>query len=75
VNRSKTDTATSMYLINHFLDTTGALGALVPDVANANVTNAVSGAGSLGQEVSTCVSLYQRNPNFLLVDVSMFLPS
>lgn len=67
VNRSKADPTTSMFLINHFLDTS-TLGILVPDVANANVTNAVSGSGSLGQEVSACLSLWKRNPNFLLVD-------
>jgi len=67
VNRSKADTSTSMFLINHFLDNI-VLGALIPDVTQANVTNAVSGVGSLGLEVSTCVSLYNRSPNFLLVD-------
>lgn len=45
------------------------LGNPTPDVASANVTNAVSGAGSLGEEVAVCVGLYNRYPNFLLVDV------
>jgi len=67
VNRSRADTSTSMFLINHFLDTI-VLGEPVPDLAAANVTNAVSGVGSLGEEVETCVSLYNRYPNFLLVD-------
>jgi hypothetical protein len=57
-----------MFLINHFLDTE-VLGNPVPDVANANTTNAVSGPGSLGEEVATCAGLYNRFPNFLLVDV------
>jgi hypothetical protein len=67
VNRSNADTSTSMFLINHFLDTI-VLGQPVPDVAAANVTNAASGTGSLGAEVAECVSLYGRSPNFLLVD-------
>lgn len=57
-----------MFLINHFLDTM-VLGNPVPDVASANVTNAVSGPGSLGEEVAVCAGLYNRYPNFLLVDV------
>lgn len=59
-----------MYLINHFLDTS-FLGSPIPDINAANVTNAASGPGSLGEEVSTCASLYGRNPNFMLVDVSV----
>lgn len=57
-----------MFLINHFLDTM-VLGSPTPDVASANVTNAASGAGSLGEEVAVCAGLYSRYPNFLLVDV------
>lgn len=57
-----------MILINHFLDTE-VLGNPVPDVANANLTNAASGFGSLGAEVAMCAGLYNRYPNFLLVDV------
>ena len=59
-----------MYLINHFLDSL-VLGQPVPDVSQANQTNAVSGQNSLGQQVSLCVSDYDRNPNFMLVDVSL----
>jgi hypothetical protein len=71
VDRSKGDTATTMILINHFLDTS-LLGQPVPDVNAANVTNSASGVGSLGEEVATCVSLYNRSPTFMLVDVSRF---
>lgn len=60
-----------MYLINHFLDTI-AFGSPVPDVSAANVTNAVSGVGSLGTQVDTCVSAYSKAPNYLLVDVGFF---
>jgi len=67
VNRTKGDNTTQMYLINHFLDTM-LLGSPVPDIAAANVTNAVSGTGSLGVQVNTCISDYGRAPNFLLVD-------
>ncbi|KAJ7246298.1 PLC-like phosphodiesterase [Mycena haematopus] len=67
VNRTKGDSSTQMYLINHFLDTI-LFGSPVPDVAAANVTNAVSGDGSLGAQVNTCVAAYGRAPNYLLVD-------
>jgi hypothetical protein len=67
VNRTKGDPTTQMYLINHFLDTL-VLGQPTPDVDQANITNAVSGTGSLGQQVATCVTANGRNPNYLLVD-------
>ncbi|THV07602.1 PLC-like phosphodiesterase [Dendrothele bispora CBS 962.96] len=67
VNRSKTDTSTSMYLINHFLDKV-LLGNPVPDVTNANTTNAVSGTNSLGEQVDTCLTKTGKAPNFILVD-------
>ncbi|KAF8898964.1 PLC-like phosphodiesterase [Infundibulicybe gibba] len=47
-------------------------GQPVPDIAQANVTNGVSGAGSLGQHVNTCVAQNTRPPNFLLVDFYEF---
>jgi len=66
-DRGTGDVSTSMFLINHFLDTL-LLGNPIPDPGNANVTNAVSGPGSLGNEVAVCAGLYNRYPNFLLVD-------
>lgn len=45
----------------------------MPDKAQLNVTNAVSGPGSLGQEVITCEGLHTFAPNFLLVDVRNIL--
>jgi hypothetical protein len=73
VNRTHaTDPTTQMYLINHFLDTI-VLGAPVPFVAQLNVTNAASGAGSLGAQVDTCISAHGLPPNFMLVDVSHYL--
>ncbi|KAG5654708.1 hypothetical protein H0H81_007464 [Sphagnurus paluster] len=67
VNRTKGDTATQMYLINHFLDKL-IFNQPVPDIAKLDVTNAATGAGSLGAHVDTCVALNTRAPNFLLVD-------
>ncbi|KAF8913071.1 PLC-like phosphodiesterase [Gymnopilus junonius] len=67
VNRTKGDTSTQMYLINHFLDTT-VFNQPVPDVAHANITNSASGSGSLGAQVATCVTTQGRPPNFMLVD-------
>jgi hypothetical protein len=69
-DRGTGDISTSMFLINHFLDTE-VFGNPVPYVAKANVTNAASGPGSLGEEVTVCAGLYNRYPNFLLVDVCL----
>jgi hypothetical protein len=73
VNRSNanTPTATSMYLINHFLDTL-ILGQPAPDPSQANQTNAVTGTNSLGEQFDLCVGQQGRNPNFMLVDVRTF---
>ena len=57
-----------MFLINHYLDIL-LLGTPIPDIGNANLTNAANGPGSLGEEVVVCAGLYNRYPNFLLVDV------
>ncbi|KZT02492.1 PLC-like phosphodiesterase [Laetiporus sulphureus 93-53] len=67
VNRTYGDTSTQMYLINHFLDESIA-GILLPDKSAAADTNAVNGTGSLGEQVSTCLSDWDRAPNFMLVD-------
>lgn len=69
VNRTQGDSSTQLYLINHYLDTL-FLGQPTPDKTQANVTNGVSGVGSLGQQVQTCAAEYGRDPNYLLVDVS-----
>ena len=70
VNRTKGDTSTQMFMINHFLDKV-VLGAPVPFVEKLNVTNAASGDGSLGAHVEVCRTKHTRAPNFLLVDVSL----
>jgi len=71
VNRSSGDTSTEMFLINHFLDKI-LLGQPTPDIAALNQTNAVSGTGSLGTQVNTCITTQGRPPNFLLVDYYEF---
>ena len=68
VNRSKGDTSLNMFLINHFLDKI-VLGQAAPDIDKLNETNAASGLGSLGAQVSTCQTTQGRPPNFMLVDV------
>jgi hypothetical protein len=70
VDRTKGDTSTQLYLINHFLDINIG-GVLVPDKGKASSTNGVSGGGSLGLQVETCAAVYGRNPNFMLVDVRL----
>jgi len=71
VNRSKGDSSTEMYLINHFLDTL-VLGQPSPDTADLSQTNAVSGNNSLGAQVNLCLATQGRPPNFLLVDYYEF---
>jgi hypothetical protein len=56
-----------MYIVNHFLDV-DIFGILVPDRAAAGTTNAATGTGSIGAQASLCKSLYNRQPNFVLVD-------
>ncbi|KAH6916938.1 PLC-like phosphodiesterase [Coprinopsis sp. MPI-PUGE-AT-0042] len=67
VNRTRGDTSTQLFLINHFLDKL-FLGNAVPDIDKLPQTNAASGFGSLGAHVETCVGAHGRAPNFLLVD-------
>jgi len=72
VNRSQGDTSQQMGLINHFLDSNQPLIAsaetLAPAKGQLNVTNAVGGPGSLGQQVADCTNQNTRPPSFLLVD-------
>ncbi|KAI9460570.1 PLC-like phosphodiesterase [Lactarius psammicola] len=71
VNRTRGDPSTQLYLINHFLDKV-VLGQPAPNPEAANVTNSVSGTGSLGLQVETCAAANGRNPNFMLVDFYEF---
>jgi len=70
VNRTHGDSTTQMYLINHFLDEVVSVIAtsVAPNKGQLNVTNAVSGTGSLGLQASECAAQEGRNPNFMLVD-------
>ncbi|EFQ86475.1 hypothetical protein PTT_18252 [Pyrenophora teres f. teres 0-1] len=60
-----------MYMANHNLNAQIAfagLNLLVPNVAQINQTNGLNGTGSLGLMANTCISNWNRPPNFLLVD-------
>ncbi|KAJ5921010.1 PLC-like phosphodiesterase [Penicillium verhagenii] len=60
-----------MYMANHNLNLEiifDDIDILIPDSAEINVTNAVSGYGSLGVMANNCRSDWDRPPNFLLVD-------
>ncbi|KAH5002089.1 hypothetical protein HBI46_088650 [Parastagonospora nodorum] len=60
-----------MYLANHNLNAEIAIGGtsiLVPNTAQINQTNAVSGEGSLGLMVNDCAEKWGRPPNYLIVD-------
>jgi hypothetical protein len=61
-----------MYLINHFLDVQITAGVFVPATSSLNQTNAATGSGSVGTQVSTCQVDHGRPPNFILVDVGAF---
>jgi len=56
-----------MYIVNHFLDV-DIFGLLIPNRDAAATTNAATGTGSIGAQVALCESLYNRPPNFVLVD-------
>jgi len=71
VNRTNGDSTTQLNLINHYLDKVISIAGIAvpaPDTSALTVTNAVSGTGSLGTEVNTCIAAHTRAPNFLLVD-------
>lgn len=69
VNRGQE--STKMYMINHFLNqnlTFFGSSIPVPATSQLNVTNAISGSGSLGLNAQTCAAQYGLYPTFLLVD-------
>lgn len=64
-----------MYMLNHNLNVEIALGGtsiLVPAYGLLDDINAVSGNGSLGVNVDGCEELWDRPPNWLLVDYYNF---
>ncbi|KAF2499017.1 hypothetical protein BU16DRAFT_260731 [Lophium mytilinum] len=65
------DTAKSsgrLFLVNHFLYWNQAFGIQVPDVRFLNVTNSMSGVGSLMDHMRDCGQQYAQLPTFVLVD-------
>jgi len=71
-NKVDADGKSSMYIVNHFLDTQlidiGSLNVLVPDKKDAARTNSPTGSGSIGAQADLCQSLYGRYPNVVLID-------
>ncbi|EXJ96277.1 hypothetical protein A1O1_01403 [Capronia coronata CBS 617.96] len=60
-----------MYMANHNLNlevSFAGFDLLVPFYPLLNETNAVSGYGSAGVAVSNCTQMWDRPPNFILVD-------
>jgi hypothetical protein len=60
-----------MYMANHNLNVQIALAGIsldVPAYTILNETNAVSGYGSAGRAVENCTTMWNRPPNFILVD-------
>jgi hypothetical protein len=57
-----------MFLMNHFLYQTQLFGIQSPNESYAETTNARTGLGSLGEQVSACSGVYGKAPNFVLCD-------
>ncbi|KAI8938285.1 hypothetical protein NX059_005944 [Plenodomus lindquistii] len=57
-----------MFLMNHFLYENQLFGIQSPNETYANVTNAQTGYGSLGESVKNCTGVYGKPPSFVLVD-------
>ncbi|KAI9811622.1 MAG: hypothetical protein M1827_005371 [Pycnora praestabilis] len=68
---SEADARDRMYLTNHNLNTEISLAGaslLVPNSIELNVTNNVTGFGSLGLMANSCTEQWDYPPRFLLVD-------
>jgi len=57
-----------MFLQNHFLYETQLFGIQSPNETYANVTNAETGFGSLGEAVQECTTVYGKPASFVMVD-------
>jgi len=57
-----------MFLMNHFLYSTEFFGLQTPNATYVNTTNARTGLGSLGEQITKCTTVYSKPPNFVLVD-------
>jgi hypothetical protein len=58
-----------MYIVNHFLDRELFADILIPDNSADFATNAATGNGSIGAQVTLCEGVYGRVPNLVLVDM------
>lgn len=70
-NQSPADTANKIYMTNHNLNyDINILGnsLLVPNIPLLNITNNITGVGSLGVGAAACVDMWNRPPKFLNVD-------
>ncbi|EAW22909.1 PI-PLC domain-containing protein [Aspergillus fischeri NRRL 181] len=68
---SNEDAYNRLYIANHNLNVeinVANIDLLIPNTAELNQTNAVSGPGSLGRMAENCTTMWNRPPNFLLVD-------
>ncbi|KAJ5587827.1 uncharacterized protein N7459_003592 [Penicillium hispanicum] len=68
---STQDAKGRMYMANHNLNLELSLGSfslLIPNTAEIQTTNGVSDYGSLGLMAHNCTAMWDRPPNFLLVD-------
>ncbi|KAL2000485.1 hypothetical protein VTN02DRAFT_2995 [Thermoascus thermophilus] len=66
-----------MYMANHNLNldiSFAGVNLLVPNTVLLNETNAVTGYGSLGWMADNCTTMWNRPPNFLLVDYYNYGP-
>jgi hypothetical protein len=64
-----------MYMANHNLNiaiSIGSISLLIPAYTLLDQVNAVSGNGSLGRMVDNCTAMWNRPPNWLLVDYYNF---
>lgn len=57
-----------LFLMNHMLYWSQALGIEVPDIRNINDTNSWDSTGGLGKHMTACGSQVARQPTFVLVD-------
>jgi hypothetical protein len=57
-----------MFLMNHFLYDDSLFGIQITNVTYANVTNAQTGLGSLGEQIGKCGGVYGKPPSFVMVD-------
>ncbi|KAH0613234.1 uncharacterized protein H6S33_009614 [Morchella sextelata] len=70
-DQPRNDTEGKLYMANHNLNVEFSFAGqslLVPNTVAINSTNAVDGPGSLGLQANQCRGLWERYPNFLLVD-------